>query len=186
MLVICINCGANIPQEMVECEFCGSRVDAMRRANYSQYHEETDELGSGNDVPSSDLESMIAGLTSKSRDILYFDDHAEGVEKAKRGAQNKYLYKLGYSPNEKILLLYDNAVIKTGESGFTITDKGMYSSGFFLGDTAFFIPLDRIETISLEDNSLVVNERKVEIVLIDNADYQTLRDIVAKIVFINK
>lgn len=184
--MVCRNCGANILPGMVECEYCGSRVDAMMNVSESEQHGNSGMVGTFNDVPGNDLESMIDSLSSTSKNVLYFGDYAEGIGKAKAGAQNKYLYKMGYSTDEKILLLYDNAAIKTGESGFTITDKGIYSSGFFLGDKAFYFPLNGIQKIVLENNHLMINEMTIEISLVDHKDRQMLRDIVAKIVFANR
>ena len=82
--------------------------------------------------------------------------------------------------------MYDNAILKTGESGFTITDRGLYSSGFFLGDKEFFVPLKEIKSVKIEENSLVVNEKSINIVLVDTNDRQTLRTIVLKIVALYK
>ena len=165
--MICKNCGANITTGMIECEFCGSRVDMMKMGN-SQLQKQIQKLEAAN---ACDLENKIASLSSN---------------KVRRGAQRKYLDKLGYSYNEKILLMYDNAILKTGESGFTITDRGLYSSGSFWGDKEFFVPLKEIKSVKIEGNSLVVNEKSIDVVLVDTNDRQTLRTIVLKIVALNK
>ena len=180
LTMLCKNCGANITTGMIECEFCGSRVDMMKMGN-SQLQKQKQKLKAAN---ACDLENKIASLSSNN--VLYFDICEDGAEKVRRGAQRKYLDKLGYSYNEKILLMYDNAILKTGESGLTITDRGLYSSGFFLGDKEFFVPLKEIKSVKIEENSLVVNEKSINIVLVDTNDRQTLRTIVLKIVALNK
>lgn len=180
LTMICKNCGANITTGMIECEFCGSRVDMMKMGN-SQLQKQIQKLEAAN---ACDLENKIASLSSNN--VLYFDICEDGAEKVRRGAQRKYLDKLGYSYNEKILLMYDNAILKTGESGFTITDRGLYSSGSFWGDKEFFVPLKEIESVKIEGNSLVVNEKSIDVVLVDTNDRQTLRTIVLKIVALNK
>lgn len=134
-----------------------------------------------------DVDTLMALLTSKSNNVLYFDENEDRITKAKRGAMNKYLLKLGYTPNEKILLLYDNAAIKTGESGFTITDRGFYSSGFFLEDKEFFLSLNDFKTVELVDtNRMVINGKKVDIIMIHNDDYYNLCAIVAGIIRTNR
>ena len=82
--------------------------------------------------------------------------------------------------------MYDNAILKTGESGFTITDRGLYSSGSFWGDKEFFVPFKEIKSLKIEGNSLVVNDKSIDVVLVDTNDRQTLRTIVLKIVALNK
>lgn len=180
--MICKNCGANITTGMIECEFCGSRVDMMKMGN-SQLQKQIQKLEAAN---ACDLENKNEIASLFSNNVLYFDICEDGAEKVRKGAQRKYLDKLGYSYNEKILLMYDNAILKTGESGFTITDRGLYSSGFFLGDKEFFVPLKEIKSVKIEGNSLVVNEKSIDIVLVDTNDRQTLRTIVLKIVALYK
>lgn len=165
----CENCGASIRYGMVECEYCGSRVDTMMTNTASNIYEKQ----------KPDLKSMIAGL--KNTDQLFFDAAARSSN-AINGAMSKYLYGFGYTPAEQILLLYDDAVFKAGERGFTLTNRGIYSSGCLWVDKAFFIPLGEIATISLDDSNLVVNGRKIDICLIDRVDRQPLRDIVRAMV----
>lgn len=88
--MICKNCGANITTGMIECEFCGSRVDMMKMGN-SQLQKQKQKLEAAN---ACDLENKIASLSSNN--VLYFDICEDGAEKVRRGAQRKYLDKLGY------------------------------------------------------------------------------------------
>lgn len=129
---------------------------------------------------------LIKNLTPKSKNVLFFDEPSEKMLKAKAGAQSKYLTKQGYTVDEKILMLYDNAVMKSGESGFTITDKKVYSSGNFLGDKAFAIPLSGVKTVRVEGNTLLINDRKVEIVLVDSNDYSKVAIIASEIIRSNR
>lgn len=58
--MICKNCGANITTGMIECEFCGSRVDMMKMGN-SQLQKQKEKLKAAN---ACDLENKIASLSS--------------------------------------------------------------------------------------------------------------------------
>ena len=55
-----------------------------------------------------------------------------------------------------------------------------------MGEKEFFVPLKEIKSVKIEENSLVVNEKSINIVLVDTNDRQTLRTIVLKIVALNK
>lgn len=134
------------------------------------------------DVPLENVDSLYEKLTSKSKDVLYMDNDNEKFLIAEKGAQNKYLTKLGYNCDEEILLLYDNAIVKTGESGFVVTDKGFYSSGFFLSDKSFFVSLEDVKTVYAEGSTLYINGKKVEITLIDARDYCCVSTIISRII----
>ena len=131
-------------------------------------------------VPNMDV--LIKNLTPKTKRVLFFDEDSEAFLNAKIGAQKKYLYKLGYTSDEKILAIYDNAIIKTGEIGFVITNKGFYSSGSLFGEKSFYIPLDGVRTIYVDGSTLFVNDKKVDIVLIDSSDYFKVCFIVSRII----
>lgn len=154
--------------------------------NGPQAYEIVNQIVKYKDAVIPDLDMMIKNLTSKSKGVLFFDETDESMSKAKAGAQNKYLFKQGYVTDEKILLLYDNAILKAGESGFTITDKRFYSSGSFLGDKAFSIPLQEVKTTRIDGNNLLINDRKVDIVLVDANDYLKVCAIVSRIIRSNR
>ena len=46
--------------------------------------------------------------------------------------------------------------------------------------------MKEIKSVKIEGNSLVVNEKSIDVVLVDTNDRQTLRTIVLKIVALNK
>ncbi len=129
---------------------------------------------------------LIENLMSESRKVLYFENDSKDITKVKKGAQNKYLIKLGYVIDERILLLYDNAIIKSGENGFTITNKCFYSSGSLLGDEAFVVPLKDIKTTHVDGITLFVNEKKVAMTQIDANDYFKVCSIVSRIIRMNR
>lgn len=161
---------------------------AMRAFGFNgqQAYEIINQVAMHKDAAIPNIGILIKNLTPKSKDVLFFDETSEKMLKAKAGAQSKYLTKQGYTIDEKILLLYDNAVIKSGESGFTVTNKRLYSSGFFLGDKAFAIPLSNIMTVHVEGNILLINDRKVDIVLVDSNDYSKVATITSEIIRSNR
>lgn len=154
--------------------------------NGQQAYEIISQVAEHSDAIIPNIDILIENLTPKSKDVLFFDEASEQGLKVKTGAKNKYLTKLGYSADEKILLMYDNAVLKSGESGFTVTNKKFYSSGYFLGDKAFALPLHDINTVRLEGNTLLINDRKVEIVLVDSNDYLKVAIITSVIIHLNR
>ena len=132
------------------------------------------------------LDILIKNLTPKSKGVLFFDNSSEKAQQAQMGAKNKYLCKLGYASDEQILLLYDNAILKSGESGFVITNKQFYSSGSMLIDKAFVFPLRDIKTTRIDGSTLIINDRKVDIVLTDANDYLKICAIVSRIIRTNR
>lgn len=154
--------------------------------NGPQAYEIVNQIAKHKDAIIPNMEILIKNLTPKSKGVLFFDDTDESMLKEKSGAQNKYLFKQGYTLDEKILLLYDNAILKSGESGFTITNKNFYSSGSLLGEKAFCIPLQDVKTTRVEGSNMLINEKKVDIVLVDANDYLKVCAIVSRIIRSNR
>lgn len=154
--------------------------------NGQQAYEVINQAAKYKDAAIPNIDILIKNLTPKSRNVLYFDDTQDNISKAKAGAKGKYLSKLGYSDDEKILMLYDNAIMKSGESGFTITKKCFYSSGLFLNEKAFAVPLCDIKTMRLDGYRMLINDRRTDLALIDANDYMKVYGIVSRIIRSNR
>lgn len=173
---------------MANGKYSEAQKFAMRAFGFNgqQAYEIISQIAKHKDAAIPNIDILIKNLSPKSKDVLLFDETSEKMLKAKIGARSKYLTKQGYTVGEKILLLYNNAILKSGESGFTITNKRFYSSGFLLGDKAFVISLCDIKTVRVEGNTLLINNRKVDIVLVDSNDYSKVAIITSGIIRSNR
>lgn len=106
-------------------------------------------------------------LQNASKEII----HLKGVEhnryfpRVLNNIQNSYLKQLGFKSDEEILMIYDNTIFHSGDKGFTITNRGFYSSGNIL-EKPFFIPRDDIDLydIHISGSDLIINHKTIDII----------------------
>ena len=124
-------------------------------------------------------------LHVKTKERVYILEQLKNNPKIINNAYNSYLKKLGCSENEKVLMIYDNTVLRTGEKGFTITNRGFYSTGCSFNTGKHFISRDEILTsdIKIKGSDLIIGEKYTDIVQTAWLTREKIKYIVKKLLY---
>lgn len=117
----CPSCGGIIGQSnsgrIVICEYCGSRF-ALDDEEANLFAEDT---VSAREEDPADLPSMVE--FAESACTKFIDDFGTGDSFRNTP---KILRGLGIVNSERVFLIHDDTIMKSGKNGFAITERGLY------------------------------------------------------------